>query len=134
MRYMLDTNTCIYTMKRQPPEVKRRLAKIPIGEVGISGIVAAELWYGVTQSARKKHNEESLAQFLEFLAMEDWPAEAAPEYARMRSHLRKEGTPIGAMDLLIASHAVVRGAMLVSDNLREFRRVPGLRVESWVSR
>jgi len=131
---MLDTNTCIFTMKRQPPEVKRRLTRIPIGDVGISGIVAAELWYGVTQSAKKKHNEESLAQFLNFLAVEDWPAEAAPEYARIRSHLRKEGLPIGAMDLLIAAHALVTGTILVSDNVGEFRRVPGLRVENWVNR
>ena len=131
---MLDTNTCIYTMKRQPPAVRRRLAKIPIGDVGISGIVAAELWYGVTQSAKKKLNQEALMQFLEYLAVEDWPAEAAPEYARIRSHLRKKATPIGAMDLLIASHAVASDSILVTDNQREFRRVPGLKVENWVGR
>lgn len=134
MRYMLDTNTCIYLIKHRPLELRRRLEKVPIGDAAISSIVLAELWYGIEESAQRKRNEEALEDFLQYAAVLDWPAQAAPVYGRIRSHLRKRGAPIGANDLLIAAHALTLGALLVTDNLDEFRRVPKLRVENWVIR
>lgn len=132
MRYMLDTNTCIYIIKHHPPEVKKRLRKIPVGDVVVSSIVVAELCYGVTQSQRTKDNQAALDDFLEYLLVLDWPAEAAVPYGEGRTHLKKKGTPIGAMDLLIAAHAIAENAILVTDNITEFRRVPKLKVENWV--
>ena len=129
---MLDTNTCIYIIKHHPPEVKKRLRKIPVGDVVVSSIVVAELCYGVTQSQRRKGNQAALDGFLEYLLVLDWPAEAAVPYGEVRTHLKKKGTPIGAMDLLIAAHAIAENAILVTDNITEFRRVPKLKVENWV--
>lgn len=134
MRYMLDTNTCIYVIKHRPPEVKKKLSSIPIDEVAVSGIVVGELWYGVLESAKPKHNEKALTDFLQFISVLDWPAEAAQAYGKIRSHLKAKATPIGAMDLLIAAHALTLGLVLVTDNLKEFNRVPGLHVENWVVR
>ena len=101
-------------------------------EVAISSIVAAELWYGVAYSQKKKQNESALKDFPEYVEVMPWPSEAGPVYGRIRAELRKRGSPIGAMDLLIAAHAVVLGAVLVTDNTREFRRVPDLKIENWM--
>jgi tRNA(fMet)-specific endonuclease VapC len=131
---MLDTNTCIAIIKERPAEARKKLNEIPVGDVGVSSVVVAELWYGVTQSQRQKDNEEALNGFLQYVTVLDWPAQAAPEYGRIRTHLQQKGTPIGSMDLLIAAHAVTVGAVLVTDNVREFRRVPKLKVENWVLR
>ena len=134
MRYMLDTNTCIYIIKYHPSKVEKKLATIAVGAVGISSIVLAELWYGVAHSANREHNEQALAEFLEYVSIFNWPQDAAPEYGRIRSQLRKKGTPIGAMDLLIAVHAFTLEATLVTDNVAEFRRVSNLKVENWIRR
>ncbi len=134
MRYLLDTNTCIYLIKHHPPEVKQRLGTLSVGEVAVSSIVIVELWYGIAQSTKKKHNEAALEDFLKFVTILDWPRQASPEYGRIRAHLKKKGTPIGAMDLLIAAHAVALDAVLVTDNISEFGRVPRLKVENWVNR
>jgi tRNA(fMet)-specific endonuclease VapC len=134
MRYMLDTNTCIYLIKHHPPEVKQRVGTLSVGEVAVSSVVIAELWYGIVQSTKKKHNEAALEDFLKYVTILDWPMQAAPEYGRIRAHLKKKSTLIGAMDLLIAAHAVTLDAVLVTDNVREFGRVPRLKVENWVNR
>jgi len=102
MRYMLDTNTCIYIIKHHPPKVKKRLQKIPVGNVGVSSIVVAELCYAVAQSQKRTHNQAALDDFLEYLLVLDWPADAALPYGEARTYLKKKGAPIGAMDLLIA--------------------------------
>jgi tRNA(fMet)-specific endonuclease VapC len=133
MRYMLDTNVCIAIMKRTPPKIRTRLEGLPLGQVGVSSIVIAELWYGIDQSQRPEDNEEALRDFMHYVTVKDWPASAAPEYGRIRTYLRKKGTPIGAMDLLIASHALSVEAVLVTNNVREFKRVPKLKVENWIS-
>lgn len=134
MKYMLDTNVCIATIKECPEEVKEKLLKIPVGEIGISSIVVAKLWYGIRLSGMRKHNEVALNEFLEYVIVLDWPEEAAPEYGRIRAQLKKKGTPIGANDLLIAAHALALDAVLVTDNIREFRRIPNLKTENWISR
>jgi len=134
MRYMLDTNTCICIIKQQPPELRAKLERVQVAKVSVSSIAVAELWYGVMQSIRKKHNAAALDEFLQYVTVLDWPAQAAPEYGRIRAHLKRAGTPIGAMDLLIAAHAVTLGVTLITDNIREFLRVPNLRIENWISR
>ena len=102
-------------------------------EVGISSIVAAELWFGVANSQKRKKNEAALKDFLEFVTLLDWPCEASLLYGQVRAQLQKLGTPIGAMDLLIASHALFIDTVLVTNNTREFERVPDLKIENWLS-
>jgi tRNA(fMet)-specific endonuclease VapC len=131
---MLDTNTCIAIIKRRPDTIQTRLTALSVEEVGISGIVAAELWCGVAFSQKKKQNEKALNDFLDYVTELDWPFEAGEIYGRIRADLKGKGTPIGAMDLLIASHALFLGAVLVTDNQREFQRVFDLRIENWLQR
>ena len=134
MKYLLDTNVCIAIIKECPEEVKAKLLKIPIGEIGISSIVLAELWYGIRLSRKREHNEAVLNEFLKYVTVLDWPEQAPPEYGMIRAHLKKKGTPIGANDLLIAAHALALDAVLVTDNIREFERIPSLKMENWISR
>lgn len=131
IRYMLDTDACIALIKNRPEAMRSRLSRLSTEEVGISGIVAAELWFGVAHSQKKRQNESALKDFLEYAILLDWPCEAAPLYGQIRTGLQKKGTPIGAMDLLIASHALFLDAALVTNNKREFERVPDLKIENW---
>lgn len=101
--------------------------------VGVSSIVIAELWYGITQSQRQEDNEEALKDFMRYVTVLDWPVYAASAYGRIRSYLKNKGTPIGAMNLLIAAHALSLDAVLVTNNVREFKRVPKLKIENWIS-
>jgi len=133
IKYMLDTDTCISLIKARPDKISRRLSRLPVEDVGISSIVAAELWYGVALSEKKKQNEAALKDFLDFVKVLEWPAGACPVYGRIRAHLKKKGTLIGAMDLLIASHASFLNAVLVTNNTREFDRVPELKMENWLA-
>jgi tRNA(fMet)-specific endonuclease VapC len=129
---MLDTNTCIAIIKRRPDTIKTRLTVLAVDEVGISGIVAAELWYGVAFSQKKKQNETALKDFLDYVTELDWPFEAGAIYGRIRADLKQKGTSIGAMDLLIAAHALFLEAVLVTGNEREFQRVSDLKIENWL--
>jgi len=131
IRYMMDTNTCIALIKVRPDSMLARLSGLSVGEVAISSIVAAELWYGVARSQKKKQNEAALRDFLDYVAVLDWPCEACLIYGRVRATLEEKGTPIGAMDLLIASHSLWLDAIIVTDNTREFQRVPDLKIENW---
>jgi len=131
IRYMMDTNTCIALIKARPDSMLARLSGLSVGEVAISSIVAAELWYGVARSQKKKQNEAALRDFLDYVAVLDWPCEACLIYGRVRATLEEKGTPIGAMDLLIASHSLWLDAIIVTDNTREFQRVPDLKIENW---
>jgi len=133
IRYMLDTNACIALIKDRPILMRSRLSQLTPEEVGISSIVAAELWFGVANSQKKKKNESALRDFLEFVTLLDWPCEASPLYGQTRAQLQKKGTPIGAMDLLIASHALFLDSVLVTNNTSEFERVPDLKIENWLS-
>ncbi len=134
MIYLLDTNICIAIIKKCPPEVKAKMIQRDIGEVAISSIVLAELWYGVELSVKQAENQAALSDFLQYVLVLDWPEQAGREYGKIRAHLKQKGTPIGANDLLIAAHALALDAILVSDNSREFLRVPGLKLENWVAR
>ena len=131
MKYMLDTNICIYTIRRQPAQVIDRFRQHHIGEIGISSITAAELWYGVEKSTQRKKNSKALEQFLFPLEIAPFNIEAAAAYGMIRSLLESEGKPIGSLDTLIAAHARNLDLVLVTNNEREFKRVPKLRIENW---
>ncbi len=133
IRYMLDTNTCIRIIRDRPDPLCRKLSRHAVGEVAISSIVSAELWYGVACSEKKRQNEAALKDFLDYVEVIAWPGEAGPVYGQIRAELKKRGRSIGAMDLLIAAHAVYLGAVLVTENTKEFERVPDLKIEDWTN-
>ena len=129
--YLLDTNICIYLIKKQPPKVVDRLMSCSPEEVALSAVTVSELAYGVSKSKAPRENAEALQLFLAPFQVLSYSLEAAFAYGDIRSELERKGTPIGGMDLLIAAHAMALGATLVSNNLREFRRVSGLATENW---
>lgn len=132
MKFLLDTNICIYLIKRRPHSVIARLRHCGQEEVGISSITVSELEFGVHKSSRPVENRLALAEFLAPLEILSYDGTAAARYGEIRAALEKQGQPIGAMDLLIAAHAVSRHLTLVTNNEREFRRVPGLKISNWV--
>ena len=132
MRYLLDTNICIYVIKRRPPQVLARFQRCAVGDIGLSTVTVAELQYGVAKSVFPERNQQALVAFTLPLEILPFDAPAAAAYGPIRATLERQGTPIGAMDLLIAAHAVSLGVILVTNNLREFGRVPGLQVDNWV--
>ena len=133
MRYMLDTNICIYLIKRQPREVIDKFQGIAPGEIAISSVTVAEMMYGVAKSQHKDKNKSALESFLAPLEIVDFDFKAAQHYGTVRAYLEKMGTPIGAYDLMIAAHALSLGLVLVTNNKREFQRIPDLIVENWVN-
>jgi tRNA(fMet)-specific endonuclease VapC len=130
-RYMLDTDTCSYIMKRSNQQLLNRLQKIPVSDVCISVITKAELLFGVEVSARRQRDEAAVKAFLSYVEVLDLPDKATPHYARIRASLKARGTMIGANDLFIAAHACSLGLTLVTNNTREFGRVPNLVTENW---
>ena len=133
MRYMLDTNICIYLIKQQPREVIDKFQEIAPGEVAISSVTVAEMMYGVAKSQHQGKNESALISFLAPLEIVDFGFKAAQHYGIIRADLEKMGTTIGAYDLMIAAHALSLGLVLVTNNEREFQRIPDLVVENWVN-
>jgi tRNA(fMet)-specific endonuclease VapC len=132
MKYMLDTNTCIYIIKRKPQDVIERFKKIEISQVGISSITLSELLYGVSKSSKPEQNQLALTQFLAPLEIQAYDDEAAQYYGNIRALLEKQGAPIGSLDLLIAAHALSRDCILVTNNEKEFNRIPNLKIDNWV--
>jgi tRNA(fMet)-specific endonuclease VapC len=132
MKVMLDTNICIYIIKQKPEAVLARFRAFQVGDIGISTITLAELQYGAMKSARPKQNRESLKEFVAPLDVASFDNAASEAYGEIRVALEKSGRPIGAMDLLIAAHALSLDARLVTNNEREFKRVRSLRVENWI--
>jgi len=130
-RFMLDTNICIHALKRNEPEVLSRLENTRPQDIAISSVVATELWTGVLKCRQRQRNEQALKEFLSFVEVLDWPQGAARVYGEIRAELEAKGRPIGAMDLLIAAHAVHERATLVTRNGREFERIRELRVARW---
>ena len=128
---MLDTNICIYAIKQRPPEVLAALRAQEVAGLGLSSVTVAELAFGVAKSGSAR-NQKALEQFLEPLEIADFDRSAALVYGRLRAALEASGTPIGPLDTQIAAHALALGVILVSNNQREFARVPGLRLEDWV--
>jgi tRNA(fMet)-specific endonuclease VapC len=131
MIYMLDTNVCISVIRRRPPQVLARLQQCAVGEVGLSTITLAELQYGAAKSQAPERNREALETFVLPLEVVPFDIAAASAYGPVRAELERQGRPIGAMDFLIAAHALSLHVTLVTSNTREFTRVTGLQVENW---
>jgi len=131
MKYLLDTNICIYIIKRKPAIVLEKFRELPLGSVTISTITLAELEYGIRKSANPDKNLEALNQFLIPLAILAFDYDATIAYGKIRADLEKKGTPIGPLDTLIAAHALSLNITLVTNNEKEFNRVAGLKVENW---
>lgn len=132
MRYLLDTNTCIYIIKRSPLHVYARFKLLRVGDVGVSAITYCELQFGVANSSEPDENQLALIEFLGPMDLLDFPSAAATEFGDIRAHLQRAGTPIGNYDLLIAAHALHEGFTLVTNNTKEFERVPHLKIENWI--
>jgi tRNA(fMet)-specific endonuclease VapC len=131
MKYLLDTNICIYLINDRPKKVQDRFKRHPIGDIGISSITVSELAFGVAKSGSTK-NRIALEKFLLPLQIADYDAEAAMLYGEIRATLEAQGKPIGPLDMLIAAHAMSLRAVLVTNNEKEFKRVGKLKVENWV--
>lgn len=131
MKYLLDTNICIYVINKKPaPTVARIRAEQP-EQVAISTISLAELEYGVVQSSYQERNRIALLEFLFPFMILDFDQMASAEYGRIRSLLESKGEPIGPMDMLIAAQAIAHNLILVTNNAREFKKIEGLRIENW---
>lgn len=131
MSYMLDTNICIYAMKNKPEKVLQRLKEEINDGVCISSITLAELEYGMKHSSNPAKNEQALLRFLLPFDVLPFGAAATSEYGEIGAYLQKVGTPIDAMDMLIAAHAKSEDIVLVTNNTRGFERVVGLELENW---
>ena len=128
---LLDTNICIHVINAKPPEVLERFRKYRMGEIGLCSVVAAELAYGVAKSGSTR-NREALEMFLAPLIILPFDVAALWAYGDLRAELERKGTPIGALDTMIAAHALSHKSILVTNNSREFARVPGLALENWI--
>lgn len=133
MRYMLDTNICIYTIKKKPEEVFRRLQQHDPSEVCISAVTYAELMHGVEKSKAVEKNRLALTLLLANIEILDFDSLAAESYGKIRADLEKAGTPIGPLDMMIAGHAQSLGYTVVTNNTKEFDRVKSLKVENWAN-
>lgn len=131
MKYMLDTNICIYTIKHKPPEVIKAFLCHDPDDMCISSITYGELMHGVEKSQAVERNRAAITLFLSAISILPFDSDAAEEYGAVRADLERKGTPIGPMDMLIAGHARSRGLILVTNNTREFFRVNELEVEDW---
>lgn len=132
IQYMLDTNICIYIIKRKPANVIERLRQSRVSQVGISTITLSELEYGVAKSIKPEQNQFALAQFLAPMEILSYGDEAAQQYGRLRAFLEKQGMSIDSLDMLIAAHVLSIDTILVTNNEKEFSRVPGLKIDNWV--
>ncbi len=132
MKFLLDTNICIYIIKQKPPEVLQRFNIYQVGDIGVSSITVAELEFGVQKSQFPTKNQQALTQFLLPLTIVDFDRGAAIVYGDIRARLGKQGKPIGSLDTLIAAHALSLQVTLVTNNVKEFSRVQNLKLDNWV--
>ena len=132
MKYLLDTDICVFVINERPRRVLERFVKQEVGEIGVSSVTAAELAFGVAKSGSQR-NRQALEAFLLPLKIADFDLAAAFSYGEVRTFLEGKGQLIGPLDMLIAAHAKSLGATLVTNNLREFKRVTGLAVENWAT-
>ncbi|MCI0613772.1 type II toxin-antitoxin system VapC family toxin [bacterium] len=131
MNYLLDTNICIYIIKRNYPSLAQKIQAFSLQQLSVSSITVAELYYGAMKSSNPQKNEAALIEFLQPFSIKEFDKRAALEYGKVRNDLEKKGMLVGPMDLLIASHALSMNFTVVTNNEREFRRVEGLLVENW---
>jgi len=132
--YFLDTDICIYLLTGRVPEVERRLRDVALNEIGTTAITAAELRFGALKSTRPRQNMARVESFLSPLSLAAFDDRAAIHFAQLKAVLSKSGKLIGPMDLLIAAICLANKATLVTNNIREFSKVPGLLVDNWSKR
>lgn len=129
--YLLDTDTCAFILRRSSSLLLARIQAVPLTQQAVSVVTMAELLYGVKVSARKKANQVAVDALLRHLAVMEWTRSAAEHYADIRADLKKRGQMIGSNDLMIAAHARSLGSTVVTNNVRDFSRVRGLKLENW---
>jgi len=132
MRYMLDTDICIYLIKKKSEKLIEKICSFNEQEICISSITMSELYYGAEKSNNPETNKITLMLFLSALSVLDFDAEASKSYGFVRAELEKKGTPIGPLDTMIASHALAAKCVLVTNNISEFSRIEELSVENWM--
>lgn len=133
MKYILDTNICIYIINEKPLKVLRKFEKYPVYEFGISSITHAELQYGVEKSKNKNTNQDALDEFLLPLTILPFHGKGLVKcYGEIRASLESKGKTIGPLDMLIASHALSMDLTIISNNIKEFSRIPNLKCENWI--
>lgn len=130
MRRTLDTNICSYILRRHPPEMIERFATLDRNQLWLSAIVATELRFGAAKLASPRF-QAAVEAWLTGFDVRPWPLEATHHYAQIRTALERAGKPVGGMDLMIAAHALAEDSVVITNNAREFHRVPGLAVEEW---
>ncbi len=131
MKFLLDPNICIYIIKQKPAKVLEKFQRLNPSDVGISSITLAELEYGIVKSQQSEKNRMALNQFLISLEIVKFDEKASNIYGVVRAELERKGLVIGAMDMLIAAHAISLDLILVTNNVKEFSRIPNLRLENW---
>ena len=131
MKYLLDTDVCIYLINKRSSSVLEKLHACRAGDVGVTTVTVAELRYGASKSQRSRQNHEALDLFLAPLEMMAFDESAAVAYGEIRAQLEKAGDPIGPLDMLIAGQAKSLNVVLVTNNVREFKKVKGLKIEAW---
>lgn len=132
MKYMLDTNICIYIIKKKPKEVFEKFKLLNVGDICISSITFSELMYGVEKSQHHQTNKIALQEFVLPLDILSFDINSAHHYGYLRAYLERKGNSIGPLDLMIAAHAQSVKMTLVTNNIKEFSRVPHLKMENWV--
>lgn len=132
MKFLLDTNICIYLIKKKPQSVLAKFRALEPGDIALSSITAAELHYGVEKSQFPDKNRQALNEFMFPLEMAPFNERAAAVYGRIRTGLEKKGKVIGSYDMLIAAHAISLDITLVTNDVKEFSRIPGLKISNWV--
>ncbi len=133
MEYFLDTNICIYIIKKSPESIIKKFKSLRMGAIGISTITLAELRFGVANSLHKQKNQAALDEFISPIETVPFDDLAANHYGEIRSELQKKGIPIGPLDMMIAAHAMSLNVTLVTNNTKEFNRIAQLKVENWAS-
>jgi tRNA(fMet)-specific endonuclease VapC len=131
MKYLLDTDICIYIAKHKPPHILARFNRMHSGDVGMSVVTYLELMYGAAKSRHIQANLATIEQLAQLIPVKALDSAAGTYYGKLRADLELRGSPIGAYDLLIAAHAFTLELVLVTNNTREFRRVKGLQLENW---
>lgn len=131
--FLLDTNICIYWLNKRPAGIVERLGKVPAGAAVMSVITWGELQFGAAKSREPENARRNLEALAEVISPIPLPVEAAQQYGELRALLERKGTPVGANDLWIAAHALAAGLTLVTNNEREFHRIPKLKLENWIA-
>ena len=131
LQYLLDTNICIHVVKNYPPKLRERFSRLA-EQLCISSVTLAELVYGAEKSSRRLENLQAVEQFTARLEVLAFSPKAAVHFGQIRAHVERRGQPVGPFDMLIGAHARAEGLSVVTNNAREFRRLPGVLVENWM--